>query len=235
MRTLEQINKIKSRIIDPYCIDNFIDQADVDYLVHLYENTEKVKTRKNTGPVTLDINEFPNDPILKKVLEKIHKEIGDYKTTAGFFFWTNYPHIIHNDDTYELPKGVYRGITIPLKLYVPDVVDFPKLCFFDQFYFHGPTKFFKGETEVKTYYNKCLYDYTDVDGVSSEEFKDYNCKLLSHIKPRWLEGLSLHSLFEWKPTSAIIFDSVRLHCASDFRQIGISSKLGISIFTKVDV
>lgn len=235
MRTLEQINKIKTRIIDPYCVDNFIDQTDIDYLVHLYENTEKIKTRKNTGPVTLDINEFSNDPIVKKVLEKIQDEIGPHKLTASFFFWTNYPHIIHNDDTYELPEGVYRGITIPLKLYATSVVNFPKLCFFDQFYFHGPSKFFKGETKVNTYYNKCLYDYGDVDGLTCDEFKDHSQELLSHIKPRWLEGLSLHSSFEWKPTSAIIFDSVRLHCASDFRQLGIPSKLGISIFTKIDV
>jgi GTP-binding protein LepA len=34
------------------------------------------------------------------------------------------------------------------------------------------------------------------------------------------------------PLQALIFDSVRLHCASDFRKLNIQSKLGISIFTK---
>jgi hypothetical protein len=37
---------------------------------------------------------------------------------------------------------------------------------------------------------------------------------------------------KWKPTDALVFDSVRLHCASDFRKLNIQSKLGISIFTK---
>jgi hypothetical protein len=145
------------------------------------------------------------------------------------FFQARYPHIVQNDDTFLLPDTVYRGITIPLKIYSSKEI--PKLCFFDQFYFHGPAKFFKGETSVPTYYNECVYDYSLVDGLVDTKINREG--ILTHLKPQWLEGLSLHSALPWKPTSAIIFDSVRLHCGSDFRQQGISSKLGISVFTKI--
>ena len=108
---------------------------------------------------------------------------------------------------------------------------FPKLCFFDQFYFHGPAKFFNGDNSIPTYYNKQIYAYSLVDGLIDSLFVDTD-NLFTHLKPNWLEGLSLHSTLDWKPTTALIFDSVRLHCASDFRNLGITSKLGISIFTK---
>ena len=232
MRTLEQINHIKSKIIDPYTIQDFISQEDVRYLISLFESqtVEPNKVYKNTGPITLDINPFLEDIVVQKMLARIREEIGEYEITAGFFFWTNYPHIIHNDDTFELPDGVYRAVTIPLKLDA-STTDYPKLCFFDQFYFHGPAKFFNGETEVPTYYNKCVYEYTNVDGLVETTIDDPN-KWLTHLKPKWLEGLSIHSTLPWKPTSALIFDSTRLHCASDFRRLNIPSKLGISIFTK---
>jgi hypothetical protein len=56
---------------------------------------------------------------------------------------------------------------------------------------------------------------------------------LSHLKGKWLEGLSFDRAMPWKPGNVLIFDSVQLHCASDFVKQGITSKLGISIFTKI--
>jgi len=153
--------------------------------------------------------------------------------TAGFFFKTDYPHIIHNDDTFELPDTVYKGITIPLKVYGEDIIDYPSLCFFNQIYFHGPAKFFKGDEFVPTFYNKQIYDYKDVSNLTEDVFDEEIFKIyFTHLKKSWLEGLTLHSVIKWLPTTAIIFDSVRLHCASDFRQQNIKEKLGISIFTK---
>jgi hypothetical protein len=188
------------------------------------------KIHKNTGPVTLDLD--LTEPLISSILERLKKEIGTFEVTAAFFFKTSFPHIIHNDDTFELPDGVYKAVTLPLQLERSLGEELPKLCFFNQFYFHGPAKFFNGSQDIPTFYNQQVYEYTNVDGLTTEEFYDDN-KLFTHIKPEWLRGLSLHSSIEWKPTTAIVFDSVRLHCASDFRRLNITSKLGISIFTKL--
>lgn len=229
MRNIEQINQIKSRISDPYCIENFLSQEEVEHLINLYKgNTSKIK--KNTGPITLNL-QLCMDQVVKNILTRISSIIGDYEITAALFFETDYPHIIHNDDTFELPIGVYKAITLPL-VAEGNFTEYPKLCFFDQFYFHGPAKFFNGETLIPTYFNKCVYSYEDVDNLVNSRIVDTN-NLFTHLKPKWLEGLSLHSTLSWTPTSALVFDSVRLHCASDFRQQGISRKLGLSIFTKV--
>lgn len=111
---------------------------------------------------------------------------------------------------------------------------FPYLCFFDQIYLEGPSKFFNGSSNIPTYYNLQVYEYSKVLNLSSSIIdKGIIQKFFTHLRPKWLEGLSFKSAELWKPGNAIIFDCVRLHCASDFRTQGIKSKLGLSIFTKL--
>lgn len=231
MRSDQDIEKIKSRFTEPYSIYGFLSVVEITHLIDIFNNNSDVKIKKNTGPVTLDIVPFLDDPVIKTILERLKNYIGNFELNAGLFFKTDYPHIVHNDDTFEL-QDVYKGITIPLEL-EGSYQEFPKLCFFDQCYFQGPAKFFKGDTDIPTFYNKQLYEYSTVDGVVSEPFdKKLYSDLFTHVKPKWLEGLSLYRTLEWSPTRALIFDSVRLHCASDFRKLGIKSKLGLSIFTR---
>jgi hypothetical protein len=236
MRTHDQIDKIKQRIEDPYEIKNFLSTEEQSYLINLFESNKNdinsPTVYKNTGPVTLDLMSFKQDPVVNNLINKLTFIIVPFKITAAFFFFTDYPHIIHNDDTFELPESVYKGITIPLRI---DGNSIPKLCFFDQFYFHGPAKFFNGDENIPTYYNKQVYEYSQVDGVVDNMYFDEStrCSYLTHLKPKWLKGLTFWGTLNWKPGSALVFDSTRLHCASDFRQQGIKSKLGISIFTKL--
>lgn len=239
MRTAKQISDIKEQISDPFAVDNFLSSEDIDYLIKIYKTTNVLnpnerKIYKNTGPVTLDIRPYINDPVITKILQKIKDIIGPYEITAGFFFSTNYPHIIHNDDLFHLPDNMYKAIAIPLSFNtaVP-LTEYPRLCFFNQFYFHGPAKFFNGSENKPTYYNKQIYEYSDVDGLTDVPISDEAYQeLFTHLEPKWLEGLSVHSTLPCKPGSAMIFDSVRLHSSSDFRKLGIESKLAISIFTR---
>jgi hypothetical protein len=231
MRTSDQILKIKNTIQDPYEIKNILTAEELNSLIEIFKNhpTDN-KIHKNTGPTTLDLQSYINDPIIIKTLSLIKNNIGPFEITASFFFQTYFPHIIHNDDTFELPDNVYKAITLPLSI-EGFSGEYPKLCFFNQFYFHGPSKFFNGDNSIPTYYNKQVYDYQDVSGLVDTPFTDNN-NYVTHLKPQWLEGLSLHSALDWIPGNALVFDSTRLHCASDFRTLGIRSKLGISIFTK---
>jgi hypothetical protein len=234
MRTLEEIKIIKSRIADPYSISNFISKQHISHLVKLFnlQPVEHNKVYKNTGPITLDIVNFLDDPVVKYIFDQLKDHIGPFELNAGFFFWTNYPHIIHNDDTYDL-NDVYKGITIPLAL-EGNYTESPKLCFFDQCYYQGPSKFFNGDRDIPTYYNQQIYSYEDVENTVSGTFPEADrIRYFTHLRPQWLDGLSLWGTLDWVPGHALIFDSVRLHCASDFRQQGIKSKLGISIFTKL--
>jgi hypothetical protein len=235
MRTQEQIDKIKQHIQDPYEVKDFLNTEEISYLINLFESNKNTVNSpavyKNTGPVTLDLLLYIKDPVVASVLERLTTIIGPYEVTAAFFFFTDYPHILHNDDTFELPDNVYKGITLPLRI---DGNAVPDLCFFDQFYFHGPAKFFNNDADIPTYYNKQVYDYSNVDGNVCGMIIDESTRVnyLTHLKTKWLKGLSFWGTLKWRPGNALIFDSTRLHCASDFRRQGIKSKLGISIFTK---
>ena len=127
MRTFEQISKIKETIADPFAVKDFLSADDITYLVEMFHKSQE-KTHKNTGPITVDLKPHLADPVMKKIISKLREHINDFEITAAFFFQTDYPHIIHNDDTFELPDGVYKRITLPLR---PNKVSgqYPNLCF----------------------------------------------------------------------------------------------------------
>ena len=229
MHTRPQEDKelILSSLEETYYIENFVTQDDIKELCEIYDKSDK--TEKQTGPITSSIKDF-KVPVMRKITDKINNLYTDCEIYYGMYFYVERPHIIHNDDNREKWPKIYKAFNIPLRF---EGEQTPHLCFFDQIYLDGPSKFFKGETDIQTHYNTCVYDYKDVLGKTDEEF-DPNMKekYLTHLKDEWLEGLSFNSAHEWTPGNAIVFDCCRLHCASDFTKIGVKNKLGISIFTK---
>jgi hypothetical protein len=232
-RTKEENDIIVSNMSDPYVIEEFITQEEIQYLIDLYENTGD-KIYKNTGPVTKDISKLlVQDPVMKAIFDRIKEKIGECGIFTSMYFNVQTPHIIHNDDDFLSPI-TYKAITLPLRIeYQEENTGYPKLCFFDQFYLKGPSKFFNGaQVKVEQFYNEPVYSYEDVQNLSTAEIPaEIYHNYLTHIKPNWLKGLSFKQAETWKPGNAIIFDAVRLHCASDFVAQKIKSKLGISIFT----
>ena len=231
MRSLEDKQYLRSRLEDAVSIENFLDNDEINELIELYHNKDN-KIHKNTGPV---VSYLTNEPIFEKLVTRLKPLIGDFKVYSAAYFYVTFPHIIHNDDQFNLPM-TFKAITLPLQLnYSGNVKKLPSLCMFDQYYLDGPAKFFNGSEDIPTYYNKQVYEYSNVENKTDQPFpEDIRLKYLTHLKKPWLEGCSIKSIHPWQPGSAIIFDAVRLHCASDFRQLGISSKLGISIFTYTD-
>jgi hypothetical protein len=234
MRTDLDRQQIINNLIDPFSKEDFLSTDEVKSLIDLSNSYKKI--HKNTGPITSKElkDEFNTNPLLVTIFDRIKEVIGPCEIYSAFFFYVERPHIIHNDDNIKYPI-VYRGITIPLELeYIGENTGYPSLCFFDQLYLEGGAKFFNKSKDIPTYYNTQVYEYSQVlgknyKGVNSDIIEKY----LTHLKIRWLEGLSFHSALRWKPTDALFFDSARLHCASDFQKQGIKSKFGMSIFTHI--
>jgi hypothetical protein len=80
VRTDEQINKIRARIIDPYVVENFLSESDINDLVELYESGANLeeKVNKNTGPTTLDLGNFLDHEVVEKILHRIEQHIGPF-------------------------------------------------------------------------------------------------------------------------------------------------------------
>jgi hypothetical protein len=232
MRSTKDKELLVSRFTDVIYVDEFLRPEEITYLIDLFDKSND-KIYKNTGPVTS--GSIMKDPLIEVIAERLQPIIGDFKIYSAAFFNVKFPHIIHNDDEKSLPK-TYKAITLPLKIERSiESTELPKLCVFDQYYLEGPGKFFNGDKDIPTYYNTQIYEYSNVQNKSSTAIsQDTVKKYLTHLKPSWLKDLSLNSMHEWQPGSAIIFDALKLHCASDFRQQHITSKLGISIFTYTD-
>jgi hypothetical protein len=228
MRTKEEKEQIIKYYSDPYEVEGYFKDTEIKFLIDEFKKSSS-KIFKNTGPVTVNFD--INDSKYLWLKNKIISQLGTVDFTASFFFYTDRPHVIHNDDTYELPK-VYKGITIPLEYLGGS--QHPYLCFFHQYYLEGPAKFFNGGVNFPEFYNKNITDYKDVQGLSEEGITEtIRLRYLSHLRSEWLERLTFDRALPWVPGNMLIFDSTRLHCASNFLQQGIKSKLGISIFTKL--
>jgi hypothetical protein len=235
MRTLVDKARIESNLSEPFSLENFLSQDEINFLIDYYETDDK-KIHKNTGPVTSRElrDEFNTVPELIAIFDRIKSYIGECGIYTSFMFHTNTAHLIHNDDDKLFPL-TYKAITIPLRIeYELEDTGHPDLCIFDQYYLEGPSKFFNGARGITSYYNVPVYDYFQVCNKSKNRIslEIYN-KYFTHLRPRWLEGLSINSIHTWKPGNAIFFDAVRLHCASNFPSMGIKKKLGLSIFTAI--
>lgn len=226
MRSIEQINFIKQEQSPPKQILNLVNEKKINFLLDYYNNSTDIII-KNTGPKVLKVN--PGEGIIDDIIENLKSVIGNFEVRAAHFFDVSRPHIIHNDDDKSLPKS-YKAITLPLYINGDNI---PELIFFDQYYYQGPVKCVKNSNkDMPIYYNNLLKEYSEIENLNNKGIpEDIKTNLLTHLKDEWLEGFSIHSYFPWIIGSGIIFDSLQLHCASDFTSKNITQKIGLSIFT----
>jgi len=229
MRTDKQIEKIKKYESAPVQLLNVINEEKIKSLINFHNQNDKVE--KNTGPIISYVQE--GEGIIDDILELLRLHYGNFKVRVAHFFDVTKPHIIHNDDDFEYPNS-YKAFTIPLE--VRAKTNKAKLVFFDQYYYDGPSKFVN-KTDVSKlpkYYNEFITSYERVFYKDNIEINKEHKKLLSHLRDEWLEGLTVQKYFPWTVGSIIAFDSLQLHCASNFLDTGAISKLGLSIFTTLD-
>lgn len=227
MRSDNQISQIKISHGAPVQLLNVIPQNTIDSLIHYYNTNDSI-IEKNTGPKVCFIEE--DHEYISSTIDILKSQFGNFKIRAAQYFDVSEPHIIHNDDEFDYPDS-YKAFTIPLLTEGADC-NLAKLIMFDQYYYGGPAKFMRnGPAKKLEYYNKNLYSYNDIEGTNDKGIPATMLPMLSHLRPQWLEGLSINSYFPWTIGSVIAFDSLQLHCASNFKEHNITRKLGISIFT----
>lgn len=226
-RTTDQIENIKKYQSDPFQIMDILSDTEVHDLLCQYAKSDKKK--KVTNPTVSAIS--ANNKIISKVVNFLKPQIGNFDVRSAFFFDVTSPHVLHVDDSFEYPQS-HKGILLPLW---HDGYNDPHFFVFNQHYYQGPSKFFKNrKTSVKVHYNKPVYEYSDIEDLDDVGINDYHKSMLTHLDPEWLDGLSVNTCFPWTIGSAIVFDSLQIHCASNFIAEGVTNKIAISIFTKVE-
>lgn len=225
MRDRATINKLKQTHSDPFSVKEIVDCKE---LLEYYYNHQSDVIQKNTGPKVLKIE---NDHVLlQPILQSMQKQLLPFEVRYAHFFDVTDPHIIHNDDEFEFPNS-YKAFTIPLNIYGES--DDIKLVTFDQYYYGGPAKFFNGEKSIENvYYNAPLTSYENVQGCSDAGIQqDIKDEYLGHLSDSWLQGLTVNKMLDWTIGDVLCFDSLSLHCSSNFKSKQIDRKIGLSIFT----
>ena len=230
MRSNKQIEDIKKYQSPPKQIFDFLTQGQIQDLLDYYKRCEFIDV-KPTGPKCAYLS--GNEIVLKSIVNKLKEHFGNFKIRNAQIFDTSVPHALHNDDGKDFPI-TYKAFNFPL--YVETGVDTDaKLCMFDQYYYGGPAKFFKGENITQNTYNAILTEYSKIQNKSNKLIeKETKQKYLSHLEDKWLDGMSIQKIFDWKIGSCIAFDALQIHCASNFKNAGINSKIGLSIFTVIE-
>lgn len=236
MRTDAQISKIKETQSASLQLNNFVDTSVIHAIIDYYNDSNKLE--KPTGPITCKIPTSQGvleANFLNNLLADLHKQFGHFKVWSAQIFKTKYPHVIHNDD-HEGQPNCFKTFLIPLVASPTDIdQEKVKTVTYNQHFYHGAKKFFNGENDTKNVYkNQPLYEYSMVEDLTDIEIEEsIRKKELTHLQANWLKGLSIENMFTWKKNSCIVFDTLRLHSASDFTQVGIEYKMGLSIFTEI--
>jgi len=225
MRSQDKIDKLQKTHSRPFSVQGIIE---VDPLLDYYFSNQQDVIKKNTGPSVLNMD--TNHVLLKPIINEMQKNLKPFEVRTAHFFDVTFPHIIHNDDQFHYPES-YKAFTLPLKIY-GDSTDI-KLVIFDQYYYGGPAKFFNGEQKTEAvYYNAPLTEYSQVHHCNTNGIDDnFKKGYLSHLKDKWTEGLSVNTTLNWTIGNLLCFDSLALHCSTDFRNKNIERKIGLSIFT----
>lgn len=235
LRPQEQVDELQRNLEDTIILKDFLADEEIDTLVAIYNNHLDKAKAKITGPTTVITRHFKQDPEFVAIFERITNRLGlDLDIWGGNFFDTAKPFAIHNDVDFRHDIMPAKCLVIPLtKTYQTDYVyvteEDAKFYIFDQTMPHGPVKCFKGEPDRYSPYNVPLSNYKDVIGVHPDNRQP---EIDVTFNRTWSEGLSIETETNWLPSDIIVFDCVRLHCSSDFRQHGILQKLGLSLFTK---
>lgn len=189
---------------------------------------------KKHGPKTLNISEFTGTTFFAKVMDLIASLAPGTKLVGGNLFQTSVPYIVHNDNIMA-PSSSGQSVLIPLKIEPATGKDSMEtfLVLFDQSYEKGPAKFFnQSKANLPSTGYPHLFDTQDIVGLCGQE--PNSDSRLGHLKPEWLQGLSVEAYIPWQPGGAIVFPASRLHCSSNFIEEGIKSKTGLAIFVDTD-
>lgn len=86
---------------------------------------------------------------------------------------------------------------------------------------------------IKSLIGKKRYNAMTNEHITNNEVfdKEQYKKYLTHIDYNSLQSLKIDTIFNWDPTSALIWDRTTLHASNNYLLDGVENKLGMAIFT----
>lgn len=178
------------------------------------------------GSALANINpEYPNyDRIMSLTVDRIKKQRGDFKIDNMFVRRAVNSLPLHTDHVYNWPDR------IPSFTYVIPLAAERDGKFTNDW--SGISTVMFEQYQYRRAYGAEIFD---VELKTGKPFPDEDFKHVSQHTAEALDGLSLETVFSWKPKSMITMDAYRLHCSNDWRKHGFDAKWGLIIQTAIDI
>ena len=213
-------------MFEPLQINDFLDPFERSVILDMHSANPDV-IQKNTGPrVSMDMQH----KVMDSIIQRLRNKFGEFELHNTQIFQVTYPHVLHNDWS-KFDNGQGLAFLMPLQ---HNGMQDPKFIIYDQIVDNAAVKLFGGGPAPKrVHHNASLLEYDTVKGTVQESFdEDFYNEYLTHLKPNWVQGLSVRKVFDWTPGSLIVFHRCSIHSSSDFRNVGITEKTGLSVFTR---
>jgi hypothetical protein len=213
-----------------FFFENVLNEKELKILEYDFlSNKEKISYSGRKFAVDLEYAES----FLKGKLQDLIKT--NFKINGGNYFETTVPYRVHCDTGKDNLENNLYNIVIPIKLWTSEKYnsDYNKLVILNQNWYGDASFFVAGSTSAKDEYNKCVYDYRDVENLD-QGFDHQLLDLCDHLDQSNLENLSIYQTVPWNPGSIIIFKRNSLHCSTNFKKANVNKKLGLSFFTVTD-
>jgi|TARA_B100001059_G_scaffold164101_1_gene163612 hypothetical protein len=227
------IDQIKKHESDPYVVNNFLDQNEIELFQKLYAELplEIDNKRQKIIKKKWSKNFYPD--LQEKYNNKLKSIIGNFKMdnpktrenleSLGLFQESYLPVNLHVDTGYDFEKIIYKQTLLPLS------ADGETIIFKNKFY-GCPTTFSIDPNELNAKgFNKRSSEHLKIYGGKIFN-KGLHKKYLVHENIDNLKGLEVNLVYKWKLGDLLIFDRTNLHCASSNIRI---KKLGLTTLTKI--
>lgn len=237
---------------EPFCIDNFFNEDELEWLTDIMYREHYARRVKRVGTLHFVANYEKIQRRFFAKLKEIIPTIDVRPPWEGNFLITSSPYNVHIDTglpEYARPWVPGKQILIPLWTCYPDRHPREPECgtaFFRNRFIMQGVNFAKASADYETRHFCTIRQYDDlqcfsVDG--SPRSVDWNRRYIddqtyanyfSHIHRReWLDGFEFETYFNWVRGRIIVFDRCQAHSGINFIKNGVTMKCGLSLMTTV--
>lgn len=168
-----------------------------------------------------------------EILEnKLRQHYPDFEVVGGKFYLNQGSFKLHTDSGSDKNAIIYKIFTIPL-MFDPSIDIFTPV--YNQYWLGSCARFLRGSNSHENNTHQCIQDYekAPIFNFTGKEFPDKDYKNLSHILKSNLYGFSIESMNKWKLGDIFVIDRAKIHSSCDFSKINKTSKLFMTIVTKL--
>jgi hypothetical protein len=257
MKYKEAIEKYHDDIVKRFessrVLENILTEHQINQLMlYQFQNSERVRwtaSSNNIQPACNTEKIFKNLPWMQELFENEMEPFSE--THSGNFFITTQLHDIHADllteketESHSSQENLvpYKSCVIPLAIGYSSVAH---TAFFDQRHIgHSITLDRDYQSSQKNSLYKISREYPDfylLTGEVDKNKKKYSSQdqeyIFPHVNDRNLDGLTIESVYEFKPGNIMLFDACQLHASCVHRSRpnfhGLKNGINIQFYREI--